>query len=365
MMKNNRVLLSMSGGIDSSVAAMVLLQQGYEIVGVTYRTWDSVSQGCFEREKGCCTINSMMEAKKMAEKLGFEHHFLDLREKFRNSVIKDFIDEYLAGRTPNPCVVCNAEIKWGEVLKLADTLDCQYIATGHYAQIEQNDNDFYLKKGVDAKKDQTYFLWQLPQNVLSRTIFPLGTLTKPEVRKIAFDNGFEQLSKKTESQEICFIPNNDYREFLESEVKNYKDICKEGNFVDNQGNILGKHSGYPNFTIGQRKGLNIALGKPMFVAKIIPESNEVVLTERENLQSNELLAKDCIFVNRATVETRLIASLHVDARIRYKSPAEKAQIFFENDFVRVKFSSPVWGVTPGQSVVFYHNDLIIGGGVIC
>jgi len=288
-----------------------------------------------------------------------------LREKFRNSVIADFINEYLAGRTPNPCVVCNAEIKWGEVLKLADTLDCQYIATGHYAQIEQHDNDFYLKKGVDAKKDQTYFLWRLPQNVLSRTIFPLGTLTKPEVRQIAFDNGFEQLSKKAESQEICFIPNNNYREFLEQEVENYKDICKEGNFVDMNGNILGKHSGYPNFTIGQRKGLNIALGKPMFVAKIIPQSNEVVLTERENLLSTELLAKDCIFVNRSKVETQNFAPLHVEARIRYKSPAEKAQIFFENDFARVKFKNPVLGVTPGQSVVFYQDDLIIGGGVIC
>jgi len=359
-MKNNRILLSMSGGIDSSVVAMVLLQQGCEVVGVTYRTWDSVSQSCFEREKGCCTINSMMEAKKMAEKLGFEHHFIDLREKFRKSVITDFVGEYLAGRTPNPCVVCNAEIKWGEVLKLADALDCQHIATGHYAQIEQNGNDFYLKKGVDIKKDQTYFLWRLPQNVLSRTIFPLGKLTKPEVRKIAFDNGFEQLSKKTESQEICFIPNNDYREFLEQEVENYKDICKEGNFVDNQGNILGKHSGYPNFTIGQRKGLNITLGKPMFVAKILPESNEVVLTERENLECSELLAKDCIFVNRS----KLSNSFEVKAQIRYKSPAEKAQIFFEGNFAKVKFSSPVWGVTPGQSVVFYQNDLVIGGGVI-
>jgi len=362
----------MSGGIDSSVAAMVLLQQGYEIVGVTYRTWDSVSEGCFEREKGCCTINSMMEAKKMAEKLGFEHYFLDLREKFRKSVIADFVSEYLEGRTPNPCVVCNAEIKWGEVLKLADTLDCQYIATGHYAQIVEQEGNFYLKKGVDTKKDQTYFLWRLPQNVLSRTIFPLGALTKPEVRKIAFDNGFEQLSKKTESQEICFIPNNNYREFLEQEVENYKDICKEGNFIDNQGNILGKHSGYPNYTIGQRKGLKIALGKPMFVAKIVPQSNEVVLTERENLENTELLAKDCIFVNRKKVETdnfslrsRKLPSLHIEARIRYKSPAEKAQIFFDGDFVRVKFSSHVWGVTPGQSVVFYNNDLIIGGGVIC
>jgi tRNA-specific 2-thiouridylase len=350
----------MSGGIDSSVAAMVLLQQGCEVVGVTYRTWDAVSQGCFEREKGCCTINSMLEAKKMAEKLGFAHHFLDLREKFKESVIKNFVDEYIAGKTPNPCVVCNASIKWGELLNFADMLDCKYIATGHYAQIVEKEGDFYLKKGVDAKKDQTYFLWRLPQNVLKRTVFPLGKLTKPEVRKIAFGNGFEKLSQKAESQEICFIPNNNYREFLETEVENYSEICCEGNFVDISGNILGKHNGYPNFTIGQRKGLNIALGKPMYVAKIVPASNTVVLAERAKLECNELFVKECIFVNHLKTGT----SLEVDVRIRYKSPSVRATVFFENELVRVKFASSVWGVAPGQSAVFYQNDLILGGGII-
>jgi tRNA-specific 2-thiouridylase len=350
----------MSGGIDSSVAAMILLQQGYDIVGVTYRTWDSVSEGCFEREKGCCTINSMMEAKKMAQKLNFPHHFLDLREPFKKSVIKDFVSEYLAGRTPNPCVVCNAEIKWGEVLRLADTLDCQYIATGHYAQIAEIDGNFYLEKGVDEKKDQTYFLWRLPQNVLQRTIFPLGQLTKTEVRKIAFDNGFEKLSQKTESQEICFIPNNDYREFLKNEVPDYEKICKEGCFLDKMGNILGKHNGYPNFTVGQRKGLKVAFGTPKYVAKILPETNSVVLADRADLETSELAARDCIFVNRS----KLSSCVEVYARIRYRSPATKAVLTFDRDLVRVKFASNVWGVAAGQSVVFYQNNLIIGGGII-
>jgi tRNA-specific 2-thiouridylase len=359
-LNKKRVLLSMSGGIDSSVAAMILLKQGYEIVGVTYRTWDAVSQGCFEKEKGCCTINSIMEAKRMAEKLGFKHHFLDLREEFKNSVIKDFVDEYLAGRTPNPCVVCNASIKWGEVLKMADSLDCQYIATGHYAQIAEKDGNFYLKKGVDTKKDQTYFLWRLPQEVLKRTIFPLGELTKPEVRQIALENGFEKLSKKAESQEICFIPDNDYRLFLKSEVEDYEKYCKEGYFTDTQGNILGKHNGYPEYTIGQRKGLRIALGSPKYVSKIVPESNTVVLADREDLETSELLARNCVFVNREI----LGENAAIEAQIRYKSPATEAALSFEGDFVRVKFSSNVWGVTPGQSVVFYKDKLVIGGGII-
>ncbi|MDR2684426.1 MAG: tRNA 2-thiouridine(34) synthase MnmA [Prevotellaceae bacterium] len=355
-----RVLLSMSGGIDSSVAAILLLEQGYDIVGVTYRTWDSVSQGCFEREKGCCTINSIMGAKRMAQQLGFPHHFLDLREQFRNSVIKNFTSEYLAGRTPNPCVVCNTEIKWGEVLHLADSLDCSYIATGHYAQIAKFDGNFYLKKGIDAKKDQTYFLWRLPQEVLVRTIFPLGGLTKPEVRQIAFANGFESLSKKAESQEICFIPNNDYREFLQTEVPDYEKYCKEGNFIDAENKILGKHNGFPNYTVGQRKGLNIALGTPRYVSKIVPETNTVVLAERNDLETSELAVQDFYFVNRKKLGEKPV----VEARIRYRSPAVEATLNIDDNFVSVKFSSNVWGVTPGQSVVFYQNDLIVGGGII-
>ena len=360
MSNKKKVLLSMSGGIDSTVAAILLLRQGYDLVGVTYRTWDSVSQGCFEREKGCCTINAIMEARRMAAEMGFPHHFLDIRQKFRDSVIRNFIDEYLAGRTPNPCVVCNAEIKWGEVVKLADSMDCDYIATGHYARIESLNGKYYLKKGVDTNKDQTYFLWRLPQSVLRRTIFPLGELTKPEVRQIAFDAGYEKLSKKAESQEICFVPDNDYREFLRAESSAYNEIGTDGNFVDVAGNILGRHKGYPNYTVGQRKGLGIALGRPMFVSHIRPERNEVVLADRDDLYTKTLTATDCNFVDRDTIHD----GLEVDARIRYKSPATSAKIVLEGNKVRVSFDKEVWAVAAGQSVVFYKDNLIIGGGVI-
>lgn len=360
MSKNNRVLLSMSGGIDSTVAAILLLRQGYSIVGVTYRTWDSVAEGCFEKEKGCCTVNAILEAKRMAQQMGFPHHFLDIRKEFKQSVIRNFIDEYLNGRTPNPCVVCNAEIKWGEVIKLADRLDCQYIATGHYAQIATINGKHYLKKGVDTNKDQTYFLWKLPQTVLRRTIFPLGTLTKPEVRRIAFEAGFEKLSQKPESQEICFVPNNDYREFLRQEVDGYDNIYKVGNYIDKQGNILGQHKGYPNYTIGQRKGLQIALGRPMFVADIRPDTNEVVLADRDELLTDHLYAKEVAFVD----ESFLNDNIEVDARIRYKSPSIRAKLNWEYNRLRVNFKDQVWAVAAGQSVVFYDNDIIIGGGII-
>lgn len=360
MCEKKRVLLSMSGGIDSTVAAIILLQQGYSVIGVTYRTWDGVSEGCFEKEKGCCTINAILEAKRMAQQMGFPHHFLDIRKEFRQSVIRNFIDEYLSGRTPNPCVVCNAEIKWGEVLKLADQLDCQYIATGHYAQIATIDGKYYLKKGVDTNKDQTYFLWQLPQSVLRRTIFPLGELTKLEVRQIAFDAGFEKLSKKAESQEICFVPNNDYRQFLRQEVEDFDNRYQNGNYIDKQGNILGQHKGYPNYTIGQRKGLHIALGRPIFVADIRPYTNEVVLADRHELMTDHLYAKNVMFVDKEAMSD----GIEIEARIRYKSPAVRATLHFKGDKLRVNFQNDVWAVASGQSVVFYSNDIILGGGII-
>lgn len=350
----------MSGGIDSTVAAMLLLKQGYELVGVTYRTFDNISRGCMEKEKGCCSVDSLFEAKRMAQELGFEHHILDIRQEFEEHVIHNFIDEYLRGRTPNPCVICNSTIKWGKLLETADELGCDFIATGHYARIGKLDDRWYLRKGADFSKDQTYFLWTLTQENLSRTIFPLGELTKTEVRKIAFEQGYEKLSRKRESQEICFIPDNDYRTFLAAHVENYNEKYGPGYFVDTQGKKLGLHKGYPNYTIGQRKGLGIALGQPMFVLAIHPEDNTVVLGTREELQGKTFFAQNINLMKYAYIPE----GKGITAKIRYRTEGKTASLYPEGNRIRVVFHENIDSITPGQSAVFYEGDDVVGGGVI-
>ena len=359
-MKKKRVLMAMSGGIDSTVAAMLLLKQGYELIGVTYRTFDSISQGCMEKEKGCCSVDSLFEAKRMAEELGFEHHILDIRQEFKEQVICNFINEYLQGRTPNPCVICNSTIKWGKLISLADELKCDFIATGHYARIGQQEGRWFLRKGKDLSKDQTYFLWTLTQENLSRTLFPLGELTKPEVRKIALEHGYEKLSQKGESQEICFIPNNDYRFFLAEQVENYTEKYGPGYFVNTSGKRLGMHQGFPNYTIGQRKGLGIALGQPMFVIAIHPEENTVVLGTREELQGKTFYVQSTNAMKYATIPE----GLEVSAKIRYRNEGGKAFIYPEDEYWRVVFHTSMDSITPGQSAVFYENENVVGGGII-
>ena len=350
----------MSGGIDSTVAAMILLKQGYEIIGITYRTFDSISKGCMEKEKGCCSVDSIFEAKRMAKQLGFEHHIIDFRENFKECVISNFIQEYLSGRTPNPCVVCNSEIKWGKLIEIADEYGCDYIATGHYAKVAFAKDRFFLQQGKDKLKDQTYFLWTLTQDNLSRTLFPLGDLTKSEVRQIAFEEGFEKLSKKRESQEICFIPNNDYRQFLKEQVPESVDKYADGYFVNSKGERLGRHRGFPNYTIGQRKGLGIAMGEPMYVIKIIPDENLVVLGTKEELQGNTLIAKN---INVSKYD-RIPEGLLARVKIRYRSKGEEAYLYQEDNQIRVVFKQSVNSITPGQSVVFYEGEDLVGGGII-
>lgn len=359
-MDMKKVLIAMSGGIDSTVAAMLLQEQGYDLVGVTYRTFDSISKGCMEKEKGCCSVDSLFEAKRMAQDLGFEHHILDIRQEFKDTVITNFIDEYLLGRTPNPCVVCNSTIKWGKIIETADELGCQYVSTGHYARIGHQNGRWYLRKGADESKDQTYFLWTLTQENLARTIFPLGELTKPEVRRIALEHGYEKLSKKVESQEICFIPENDYRAFLAEHVENYTEKYGPGDFTDTQGNKLGTHKGYPNYTIGQRKGLGIALGQPMFVVAIHPENNIVVLGTKDELQGKTFYAGKINLMKYATIPE----GLEVTAKIRYRNQGGKASLYPEGDRIRVVFHEEMDSITPGQSAVFYENEDMVGGGII-
>ncbi len=359
-MKKKRVLMAMSGGIDSTVAAMLLLDQGYELEGVTFRAWHNVSNACMEKETGCCSVDAIFEAKRISEELGFNHQILDIREHFKSTVIANFIDEYLSGRTPNPCVVCNSTIKWGEILKKADELHCEYIATGHYAQILEENNRFFIRQGSDTAKDQSYFLWNLNQECLRRTLFPLGELTKPEVRKIAFEKGYVKLSKKRESQEICFIPDNNYRLFLNDNVTDFKKNYGTGNFVDTSGKILGQHDGFPNYTIGQRKGLRIAVGHPLYVIKIIAETNTVVLGTREELNSTTFYVKDCNFMKIADIETEIEATV----KIRYRNKGELARLTKHNNLIKVEYYTPVDAITPGQSAVFYNGDDLLGGGVI-
>lgn len=352
--------MAMSGGIDSTVAAILLLEQGYELVGVTYRTFDNISKGCMEKEKGCCSVDSLFEARRMAQELGFEHHILDIREEFRSSVIRNFIDEYLQGRTPNPCVICNSTIKWGKLLETADKFNCQYIATGHYARIGQERKRYFLQKGKDEAKDQTYFLWLLTQDNLARTLFPLGNFTKPAVRQIALDHGYEKLSKKSESQEICFIPDNDYRAFLNEHVEHFSENYGPGDFVDTRGNILGRHKGFPNYTIGQRKGLGIALGHPMFVVAISAKENKVVLGTKDELQGRTFYAREINLMKYAQIPD----GLEVTAKIRYRSQGGVANLYPEEGRLRVVFQQPIDSITPGQSAVFYEDTDVVGGGII-
>lgn len=347
----------MSGGIDSSVAAMVLKNDGYDIVGATYRVFDCEASDSDD-------ANPFDEARRLAAQLGIEHHLIDLRKDFADTVVSDFISQYLNARTPNPCVVCNSTIKWGKMMDWADALGCDFIATGHYARVASTDDGrFYLKRGADLSKDQTYFLWRLSQDNLRRTLFPLGDLTKSQVRQIANDLGFEQLSNKSESQEICFIPDNDYRAFLRRYVPNYSEIVKKGDFIDVAGKKIGEHSGFPNYTIGQRKGLGVAFGAPRFVTHIDAVNNKVTLGERADLFSDKCVIKD---VNMMKIDD-FTDGLTVMAKLRYRSRPVAADIYHHQLGAELRFHSPAESVTPGQSAVLYTGpdfEDVLGGGFI-
>lgn len=359
----SKVLVAMSGGVDSTAAAIIIKSMGYIPVGVTYRVFDSIPQGCMEKEKGCCSVDSLFEAKRISEELGFQHHIVDFRDPFRQHVIYDFISEYLNGRTPNPCTRCNRFIKWGELLKTADTLGCKYIATGHYAKIRYNHERYMLCKGADPKKDQSYFLWMLSQEQLSRTLFPLGEMTKEDSRKVVAERGLQRISEKRESQEICFVPDDNYRTFLRSNVYDFDTRYGEGNFVDVNGNILGRHKGFPNYTVGQRKHLGIALGRPMFVLEIRADKNEVVLGPREDVFSSSFAVSNINSIK----EERFEEGMEVKVKIRYRSKSVPAILHPCDDGNRMKVEllEPVDSVTPGQSAVFYDKDrYVLGGGII-
>ncbi|MDB5246716.1 MAG: mnmA [Segetibacter sp.] len=361
MSRKGKVLVAMSGGIDSTVTALMLHHEGYEVIGITMKTWDYASAGSSKKETGCCNLDSFNDARAAAVHHGFPHFILDIREEFGGFVIENFVDEYLAGRTPNPCVMCNTHIKWRALLKRANALGCDYIATGHYAKVRMHDNGRYvISKGKDETKDQSYVLWGLDQELLSRTIMPLGVYHKTEIRQMAHDMGYPELAKKSESYEICFVPDNDYRGFLKRKVEGLEEKVAGGNFINKEGKILGKHKGYPFYTIGQRKGLEVAMGRPVFVTKIIPESNTVVLGDAEDLDENSMKV---IKLNMGKYET-ITPGMEAIGKIRYKDSGSLCNIYPEDDGVRAEFYENVKGIAPGQSAVFYDGDDVIAGGII-
>jgi tRNA-specific 2-thiouridylase len=360
MSKNGKVLVAMSGGIDSSVTALMLHEQGYQVIGITMKTWDYASSGGNKKETGCCSLDSINDARTLAVNLGFPHYILDIRNEFGDYIIDNFVEEYLAGRTPNPCVLCNTHIKWEALLKRADKLDCEFIATGHYAQVREENSRFVISKGLDENKDQSYVLWGLSQASLGRTKFPLGGFRKSEIRQMAADAGYEELAKKNESYEICFVPDNDYRGFLKRKVEGLEEKLDGGNFVDISGKVLGRHHGYPFYTIGQRKGLEIALGEPMFVTEIIPETNTVVLGKKEDLEKQEMFVRNPNFIKVPSIEGKL----EVLTKIRYKDKGTLSDISMAGGKVKVEFFDKVAGIAPGQSAVFYDGNDLVGGGFI-
>jgi tRNA-specific 2-thiouridylase len=361
MSKKGRILVAMSGGIDSSLAAVLLHEQGYEVVGMTMKTWDYATVGGSKKETGCCSLDSINDARNVAVNLGFPHYILDIREEFGDYVINHFTGEYLEGRTPNPCVLCNTHIKWDALLRRADKLDCEFIATGHYAKIREENNRFVISKGLDVTKDQSYALWGISQESLSRTVFPLGDLKKSEIREMATERGFYDLVNKSESYEICFVPDNDYRGFLKRRVEGLEAKVAGGEFVLEDGTVVGKHEGYPFYTIGQRKGLGIALGYPVFVTEIQKEKNRVVLGTYKDLAKDGMWVSKLNMVKYADLIGKPTQTL---TKVRYKDSGTPALIEQIDGKMKVLFHEDVNGIAPGQAAVFYEGTDVIGGGWI-
>ncbi|HOZ87057.1 MAG TPA: tRNA 2-thiouridine(34) synthase MnmA [Bacteroidia bacterium] len=359
MSRKGKVLVAMSGGIDSSVTAMMLHEQGYEVIGITMKTWDYESSGSSKRETGCCSLDSISDARNMAVSFGFPHYILDIRGEFGEFIINNFVEEYLAGRTPNPCVLCNTHIKWDALLKRANMLDCEFIATGHYAQIRAENNRRIIYKGFDQTKDQTYVLWGLGQESLKRTMFPLGNFKKTEIKQMAKDAGFIDLANKSESYDICFVPDNNYREFLKHRKPELEKQVDGGDYFF-KGKHVGKHRGYPFYTVGQRKGLDIALGEPVFVKEIIPETNTVILGDKDDLLENHLQVRDFNLIKYES----LPEDFNALTKIRYKDAGTMSTINTMDNKLDIIFHQPVSGVAPGQSAVIYEGNDLVGGGFI-
>lgn len=357
MLDQNRVVVAMSGGVDSSLAAAILKEKGYEVIGITMKIWPS-EETPVDNETGCCSLSAVEDARRVAYKLDIPFYVVNFEDLFKRTVIQNFKEEYSQARTPNPCVVCNKVIKFNAFLNKAQELGAYYIATGHYAKITQNEAGRYLlKRSADPNKDQTYMLYNLTQEQLEHTMFPLAEHTKSQTRELARDYDL-RVHDKPESQEICFIPDDNYRRFLK---ENYPQIVEPGPILDLEGNKLGEHKGLPFYTIGQRRGLGLENNKKLYVVEMDPKRNALIVGDNEDVFEEELIVEE---INWISIE-KLTEPKKVEVKIRYNSPAAEATLYpMGENKTRVVFDKSQRAITPGQSAVFYNKDIVVGGGVI-
>lgn len=358
---SRRVAVAMSGGVDSSLAAILLREAGFDVVGLTMHLWDYDHSGVHGNDRGCCDLSTMEDARKVAFDANIPHYTVNLRTEFERLVVDDFIREYLSGRTPNPCVSCNTFIKWHILLNKARSLGCDLIATGHYARIGQHDDSTYsLFTGSDNTKDQSYFLWGLDTEKLAVTLFPLGSMTKAETRREARKRNLKTAHRR-ESQEICFIPDNDYGKFLRRRFHDNPPLpLTDGNILDTAGSTVGCHRGAAYYTIGQRRGLGIALGRPVFVTAVNTKTNTITIGEEKDLLSKFMSVKKITWT-RGFPPSDVFRCV---TRIRYRHPGAQSEVTVTPKSADIVFDMPQRAITPGQSAVFYNGDMVLGGGII-
>lgn len=355
-----KVVVGMSGGVDSSVAAYLLKEQGYDVIGVTMQIWEDEEQQRTEENGGCCGLSAVDDARRVADRLEIPYYVMNFKQEFQEKVVDYFVEEYLAGRTPNPCIACNRYVKWESLLKRSMEIGADYIATGHYARIAKLPNGrFAIQNSVTARKDQTYALYNLTQFQLAHTLMPIGEYEKDQVRRIAQEAGLP-VAAKPDSQDICFVPDGDYAAFLKKKAG--ERMPGEGDFVTRDGTVLGKHKGITHYTIGQRKGLGLSMGEPVFVSELRPKTNQVVVGEEPQVFKKELLCDHLNFMGMEDLEE----PRRVWAKVRYAHKGQWCRIERQGrDLIRAEFEEPVRAITPGQAVVFYEGEYVLGGGIIC